>query len=135
MISPDSKPDERIAQLIAGHVIDALRQDLRALVAPLPRIDEPGQSLSVGQVAVRLGVSRSTVYAHWREWGGYKLGNGARAAIRFDPGRLPRPRPASPAAARIEVAMKPATSRRLRRRPSELISDEPRFRQAPEGLR
>jgi len=44
--------------------------------------------LTVGQAAERLGVARSTVYAHWREWGGYKLGSSDKAPIRFDAGAL-----------------------------------------------
>ena len=34
-------------------------------------------------MAERFGVARSTVYAHWQEWGGYKLGESAKAPIRF----------------------------------------------------
>ncbi len=45
--------------------------------------------MTVDQVAARLHVTRSTVYAHWREWGGYKLGGGKRAPIRFDASNLP----------------------------------------------
>jgi hypothetical protein len=42
--------------------------------------------LTVSQVAARYRVSRSWVYAHQRELGAIRLGQGPRARLRFDAG-------------------------------------------------
>ncbi len=44
-----------------------------------------GQLVDAAEVARRLGVERSWVYAHADEIGGIRLGNGPRARLRFDP--------------------------------------------------
>lgn len=84
--------------------------------------------LTVDKVAAQLGVARSTVYAHWREWGGFKLGTGLKAPIRFNAATLPgnsalrreseAPAPAKPTA--------PSTKTRRKRR-ADLLTDAPRF--------
>jgi len=76
--------DERTMELIAARVTAALREDLETILAGLGHTVAPTPTLTVEQVARHLGVSRSTVYSHWREWGGYKLGSGEKAPIRFD---------------------------------------------------
>jgi transposase-like protein len=76
--------DERAIGQIADRVIAALREDLQAIAAHLSDESVSTEQLTVDQVARRLGVARSTVYAHWRQWGGYKLGPGRKAPIRFD---------------------------------------------------
>lgn len=81
--------DERTIELIAQRVIAAIRDDLDAIAAELSSSRQATEQLTVGQIAERLGVARSTVYAHWREWGGYKLGTGDKAPIRFDGTALP----------------------------------------------
>jgi len=81
--------DERTIELIADRVAALLREELEAIAADLARQSDPELPLTVDEVAERFGVARSTVYAHWREWGGYKLGQGKRAAIRFRSTRLP----------------------------------------------
>ena len=48
--------------------------------------DPPGAGLmTAGQVATKLGVDRSWVYAHASELGVVRLGNGPRPRLRFDP--------------------------------------------------
>src|SRR4051794_25732344 len=79
--------DETIA-LITERVVAALREELEAIATGL-LTDNGSQPLTVGDVADRFGVARSSVYAHWREWGGYKLGNSAKAPIRFEGPALP----------------------------------------------
>jgi hypothetical protein len=87
--------------------------------------------LTVGQVAERLGVARSTVYAHWREWGGFKLGNGVKAPIRFDVTTLPgthnvdRTRDGRDRTVSVRPPV-PALARRRKRR-RDLLTDAPRF--------
>ena len=44
-----------------------------------------GQFVDAAEVAHRLGVKRSWVYAHADEIGAIRLGNGSRARLRFDP--------------------------------------------------
>lgn len=87
--------DEQAVEGIAARVVAALREDLRALLADIAR-PAGTASLTVEQVALHLGVARSTVYMHWREWGGYKLGEGDRAPTRFDPALLPSPGDSQP---------------------------------------
>lgn len=114
-------------ELIVERVIEALRCDLAAIAAELAKSPEANDQLTVGQLARRLGVGRSTVYAHWREWGGYKLGPGDKAPIRFDSSALPTPPRAAPAPHAIE-SKRPASSPRRRRRPRrDLLVDAPRF--------
>jgi transposase-like protein len=119
--------DEQTIELIAQRVIAAIREDLDAIAHGLsaPVVTE---QLTVGQVARQLGVARSTVYAHWREWGGYKLGTGDKAPIRFDSAALPiaahepKPRPSR------RSTTQPG-SIRIRRRGNRpgLIGDAPRL--------
>ena len=88
--------------------------------------------LSVAQVAELLGVARSTVYAHWREWGGFKLGNGAKAPIRFSATALPGGenlglvRDTSKRSPSGEQSVRSATRRSSKRR-RDLVTDAPRF--------
>lgn len=72
--------------------------------------------------ARRLGVARAWVYAHARELGGVRLGEGARARLRFDPAvidarlaRLNRVEPAV-APAPVDRADPPQPSARARPR-------------------
>jgi DNA-binding transcriptional ArsR family regulator len=87
-VSPDDIDDHAVG-LIASRVAMALREELEALALRLGKTNGNESPLTVDDVAERLGVSRSTVYAHWREWGGYKLGQGEKAAIRFSANALP----------------------------------------------
>jgi len=124
---------EQTIELIAERVVAALRDDLEAIAAELSAPSNASEQLTVDQVARRLGVARSTVYAHWREWGGYKLGSGEKAPIRFDSAALPivgpNPNPTPP------VAVKP-TSRRAgkKRRRRDLLVDAPRLIQPLDGI-
>lgn len=81
--------DDRTIELIARRVAVVLRDELEAIAAELANGNVSGRPLTVEDVAERFGVARSTVYAHWREWGGYKLGEGEKTAIRFPPTALP----------------------------------------------
>jgi hypothetical protein len=90
----EASADDQAIALIAEQVIGALRDDLELIVAELSTPTTNSERLTVGQVAHRLGVARSTVYAHWREWGGYKIGGGPKARIRFDSSALPVGAPA-----------------------------------------
>jgi AcrR family transcriptional regulator len=120
--------DETAAKLIAAELAESLRDELRALTARLTRADV-GQSMTVGEVAARLGVARSTVYAHWRDWGGYKLGAGAKAAIRFEASALPD-RVSKPRNRASDRAPQLVGRRRARGR--ALIVDAPRMPNARE---
>ncbi len=119
--------------LIAERVVAALRDDLEAIAAELTAPHKASEQLTVEQVARRLGVARSTVYAHWREWGGYKLGNGEKAPIRFDstvlPIVVPNPSPHPP------LAAKPTQRRgRNKRRRRDLLADAPRLIHPLDGI-
>ncbi len=116
--------DERTAELIVARVTAALREDIEALLTTFTRRETSNGSLTVEQLAARLGVARSTVYAHWQEWGGYKLGTGPKAPIRFSAGRSPATRHgAAPSPAQAPPSSNMPRRRRGRR---ELIKDAPR---------
>jgi transposase-like protein len=91
MTANDRNPgiDERTIELIADRVAALLREELEAIATDLSHAAHAERPLTVDDVAERFGVARSTVYAHWREWGGYKLGGGEKASIRFRPTTLP----------------------------------------------
>ena len=101
----------------------ALRQELAVIAAQLAATDNAESALTVDDVAERFGVARSTVYAHWQEWGGYKLGESAKAPIRFGRAELA----IGPSAK--QPTEPPPTNRgpTRRRRRHDLISDAPRF--------
>jgi transposase-like protein len=126
--SRDSAIDERMIELIADRVAAVLRKELEAIAAALIKSNGSERLLTVDDVAERFGVARSTVYAHWREWGGYKLGQSDKAPIRFEGAGLPATHgseePHEPTAA-------PRPSRRRRR---DLLSDAPRLDHSFEEL-
>ncbi len=120
--------DERTVDLIAARVTAALREDIGALLAAFTPQKSTTGNLTVEQLAARLGVARSTVYAHWREWGGYKLGSSPKAPIRFNPDELPmtRDHAAHSPAGEARRPQKKSRRRRIRRK---LIEDAPRLTQ------
>jgi hypothetical protein len=101
--------DDAIVERIAGRVVDLLRAEIETLIGEVVQTNATAGPLTVDQVANRFGVARSTVYAHWREWGGYKLGESPTAPIRFNdpPHRPPTKSDAMP---------EPRSARRRRRR-------------------
>jgi transposase-like protein len=109
-MTPDDTVDERVIELIASRVAWALKDELAEIAAALGQRTVSESALTVDDVAERLGVSRATVYAHWREWGGYKLGNGEKAAIRFSARTLPSHARTSSHPSRDDAG--PATARR-----------------------
>lgn len=120
--------DQRTIELIAAQVTATLREDIEALLATFTQRSRPTAtpSVTVEQLAAQLGVARSTVYAHWREWGGYKLGTGPKAPIRFNPDELPAARGDASHPPGRESRPSHKTSRRRRTR-RELINDDPRL--------
>ena len=117
--------DERTIELIASRVVRALKDELAEIAAGIQETSVTEFALTVDDVAERFRVSPSTVYAHWREWGGYKLGAGNKSAIRFRPSTLPTgppkaSQPTQPSSARLGRA------RRGRRAPV-VLHGEPRL--------
>lgn len=129
-MTPPDGIDERTIELIANRVAAALRDELIEITAQLAAREDAGSALTVGEVAERFGVARSTVYAHWQEWGGYKLGEGAKAPIRFGTADLAVGRSAKRPTEPPPTRRSPTRRRRYR----ELISDAPRFDHPVEDL-
>jgi transposase-like protein len=129
MTPPDGIDDHTI-ELIANRVAAALKEELLEIVAELAARDGARSTLTVGEVAERFGVARSTVYAHWQEWGGYKLGESAKAPIRFGTAELAVGRSAKQPSDRPPAKSSP--TRRRRRR--DLIVDAPRFDEPVEDV-
>jgi hypothetical protein len=126
--------DATTIDLIAERVRVALRGDLEALAAELLGAATPGDQLTVDQVARRLGVARSTVYAHWREWGGYKLGTGAKAPIRFDSSSLPIVKPEATPEPMPDINAIPRRKPLKRPRRRDLLVDAPRLVRPLDGV-
>lgn len=124
--------DASAIEVIAERVIAALHDDLEALAAGLVGVASSDDQLTVEQVARRLGVARSTVYAHWREWGGYKLGGGQKAPIRFDSSALPIVKPTPGPDPRVAGDPSPKQVRRRQRR--GLLVAAPRLPQTFDGV-
>jgi hypothetical protein len=77
---------------IARHVATNFAEELAMLMAEhLGRLVEQGppRPWTVREVAQHFAVSEAWVYEHWTELGGYKLGSGPKAPLRFSPDRLP----------------------------------------------
>ena len=120
----DQETMDILVQRVAAELSDRLEAMIVALVAPRA---EP-EHLTVAEVAERLGVARSTVYAHWREWGGFKLSDADKAPIRFTSDVLPAGRSAGRrVAAQMPGALKPRPTPRRRRRRNHLIAVAPRL--------
>ena len=107
--------DDKTIALITERVVAALRDEIEEIVTSLAAATGP-DPLTVGEVAERFSVARSTVYAHWREWGGYKLGAGDKAAIRFPVSDLPERPPAERATAARDRRETPGGRRKPRGR-------------------
>jgi hypothetical protein len=75
--------ETQFVDAIARRVVELLeRNGSRSTDAPTGGAHEA--CLTVSQVARRYRVSRSWVYAHQRELGAMRLGEGPRARLRFD---------------------------------------------------
>jgi transposase-like protein len=117
--------DESTIQLIVQRVAAELQEIVAALTT---QNDAARTHLTVDDVAALLGVARSTVYAHWREWGGYKLGDGDKSPIRFDVSALPTSSATEQTTRKRSDVPHPNVRKRRRRR--QLLTDAPRL--APE---
>lgn len=100
------------------HLGEAAIEAIARRVAQLLRApDVQGDGLlAAAQVAARLGVDRSWVYAHADELGAVRLGQGPRPRLRFDPAvvahlmvgrRGPQPAPAIRAGAATPTQLLP----------------------------
>ncbi len=91
----------------------AIAEHLAELLLDRPRV----RLVDAAMLATALGVSRDFVYAHARELGGERIGNGPRGRLRFDLDRALAARAPSPASK--EPPEPPtATSKRRRRKPT-----------------
>ena len=77
-----SAAESRVVDAIARRVIELL--DASRGAGAIASATEGEACLTVSQVASRYRVSRSWVYAHQRELGAMRLGEGPRARLRFD---------------------------------------------------
>jgi hypothetical protein len=76
-----SAAESRFVDAIARRVIELL--DAWRSEGVIASAADGGGCLTVSQVAARYRVSRSWVYAHQRELGAMRLGDGPRARLRF----------------------------------------------------
>jgi hypothetical protein len=82
---PATLAEAQLVDAIARRVVELLEGSRARADAARPTTDPEGACLTVSQVAARYRVSRSWVYAHQRELGAMRLGDGPRARLRFDP--------------------------------------------------
>ena len=77
---------EQLAAVLAPMIAERLAVLLAApAVEPTPPAVDAGRLLSAAELAERLGVARSYVYAHAVELGAVRIGSGAKPRLRFDP--------------------------------------------------
>jgi hypothetical protein len=77
--------EAHIVDAIARRVVELLEGSRARAEAARPGAEAGSACVTVSQVAARYRVSRSWVYAHQRELGAMRLGDGPRARLRFDP--------------------------------------------------
>jgi hypothetical protein len=88
--------------------------------------DEP--LLTAAEVAARFSVDRSWVYAHARELGVLRIGDGPRPRLRFDPGVVAQRQLPSGPSTLVRAGLLPVKpSRQYNRRGRKLGGEEPRF--------
>ena len=79
-----SLAEARLVDAIARRVVELLEGGHARAGGAAAGAGAASACLTVWQVAARYGVSRSWVYAHQRELGAMRLGQGAPARLRFD---------------------------------------------------
>jgi hypothetical protein len=79
-----SAAEARFVDAIARRVVELLEGGDARDGPASARTGTDNTCLTVSQVAARYRVSRSWVYAHQRELGAMRLGEGPRARLRFD---------------------------------------------------
>src|SRR4051794_27199198 len=82
---PSAIAETQLVDAIARRVVELLEGSRARADAARPAAEAGSACLTVSQVAARYRVSRSWVYAHQRELGAMRLGDGPRARLRFDP--------------------------------------------------
>lgn len=75
-VDPTPAPDPALVEAVARRVLELLQQESLDAGA--------GELLTVSDVAARYRVRPSWVYAHQRELGAIRLGDGPKARLRFD---------------------------------------------------
>ena len=116
-----SAAETRIVDAIARRVVELLEGNGSRSTDATVTADASGTCLTVSQVAARYRVSRSWVYAHQRELGAMRLGDGPRARLRFDARVVAE---AIAAFDRRQAPGEPPRSRGGRRREMRLIQFE-----------
>ena len=74
---PASDLERRIAERVAGRVVELVRDELGLR-------QSTGEWIDAKEVARRWGFSRAWVYAHARQLGAVPTGDGPRPRLRFD---------------------------------------------------
>jgi hypothetical protein len=116
-----SAAQERLVDVIARRVVELLDADEGRDRSESAETGTDSACLTVSQVAAGYRVSRSWVYAHQRELGAMRLGEGPRAGLRFNA------RIVADAIAAIDRRDEPArTDRRSRATASLTCSSRPR---------
>ncbi|HEY1277446.1 MAG TPA: hypothetical protein VGF25_21240 [Thermoleophilaceae bacterium] len=82
---PAAIAETQLVDAIARRVVELLDGSRARADAARPATEPGNACLTVSQVAARYRVSRSWVYAHQRQLGAMRLGDGPRARLRFDP--------------------------------------------------
>jgi hypothetical protein len=113
--------EAHIVDAIARRVVELLEGSRARAETARPSAEAGSACLTVSQVAARYRVSRSWVYAHQRELGAMRLGDGPRARLRFDPKVVAE---AISAFDRSQSSTEPAATNRRARRGVRLIDFE-----------
>jgi hypothetical protein len=118
---PPLTAEAHIIDAIARRVVELLEGSRTRAEAARPGAEAGSPCLTVSQLAALYRVSRSWVYAHQRELGAMRLGDGPRARLRFDPTVVAE---AISAFDRSQSSAEPSTASRRARRGVRLIEFE-----------
>ena len=118
---PGAAPDATLVEAVAQRVVELLAQDHSKPGRETARDAASASWLTVGDVAMRYGVSRSWVYAHQHELGVIRLGAGPHARLRFNTAVVA----GAIAGFSVDRVIEDAPKPRSRRRELRLIPFEP----------
>jgi hypothetical protein len=107
-----------MTEMLCSRFVHPWAEERRPIARP---VGAPDELIGVAELARRLGVARSTVYAHSAAFGAFRLGFGPRAPLRFDYAAVLA---ALPTAGRRRVAPPPQGRRPTHTRAGNLLLED-----------
>jgi hypothetical protein len=73
-----------MVEMLCSRFVDRWNPDLPPTRSDRPSVYSPAELIDAAELARRLGVARSTVYANSRRYGAIRLGDSRNSPLRFD---------------------------------------------------